>query len=96
VSGATTADFAYVSGDRDASRDLYLAELAEDQPPVSAWGGLALAEDAPPEGSLRQRPELVRAVHAAAQRSTGKLVDPRAVVAWLDSNGAERTTTASR
>lgn len=94
VSGATPADIAYTAGDLDLARQLYLAELATDPDSPSAWAGLGLVESAlragPAADALRERPELVRAVHrevstaaSGAGQADGTGVDPLAVAGWI-------------
>jgi len=86
VSGATAADLAYAAGDLGRAGQLYRAELAADPERPSAWAGLGLVAAAtrpgPAAGALRDRPELVRAVHRAV-RAAGGTVDPLELARWL-------------
>lgn len=85
VPGATEADFAYVSGDPNASTR-YKAELKSNPDSVPAWAGLALTTepDSPAAQALRAHPELVRAVH----RTLPNAPAPDTLAAWI--GGLER------
>ncbi|MEO3922295.1 HEXXH motif domain-containing protein [Micromonosporaceae bacterium B7E4] len=90
VSGATPADLAYVAGDLAQARELYLSELSADPGSPGAWAGLALAVAAdrphPAADAIRERPELVRAVHQEICRA-GVQEDPLRVASWIGLPG---------
>ncbi|MET7968483.1 HEXXH motif domain-containing protein [Micromonospora sp. NPDC005305] len=85
VSGATPADLAYVAGDLAQAHAHYLAGLAAEPADPAAWAGLGLTTAAldpgPAAEALRDRPELVRAVHRRI--GPGSAVDPVALAAWI-------------
>lgn len=87
VSGATTADLAYVGGDLERARELYLWELSARPNRVSAWSGLGLvlAASAPGRAAamLQRWPELVLAVHRAAIALTDGPVCPITLANWV-------------
>ncbi|MFV2017330.1 HEXXH motif domain-containing protein [Micromonospora sp. LOL_023] len=86
VTGASPADLAYVAGDRETARRGYLHELSADHDLPSAWAGLGLVlantRPGPAADALRERPELVRAVHRAVRRCGGA-ADPVELAAWI-------------
>lgn len=87
VAGATAADLALVDGEYDRARTEYLAELAADPDRPSSWAGLGLVLAAespgPAADALRERPELVRALHRAVRDSGDPPPDPVAFAAWV-------------
>lgn len=86
VTGARPADLALVAGDREAARRGYLHELSTDPDRPGAWSGLGLilaqTRPGPAAEALRDRPELVRAVHRAV-RSRGGDAGPVELAAWI-------------
>ncbi|MDQ7809661.1 HEXXH motif domain-containing protein [Amycolatopsis sp. A133] len=87
VPGATTADFAYVSGHFAQAAEGYRAELAADPDSPTAWTGLGLAlsrSGTDPAGSvLLHQPELVRAVHRRLLAAGTAPGTPDALAGWL-------------
>ncbi|WP_083507377.1 HEXXH motif domain-containing protein [Frankia sp. ACN1ag] len=83
--GASAADCALVAGDRARARQGYAADVQRDGDDRRALVGLGLAiGDGEPAGwTLLRRPELVRAVAAAAVDRGGEAPDPSALAAWL-------------
>ncbi|MFE0254074.1 HEXXH motif domain-containing protein [Streptomyces sp. NPDC059010] len=74
--GVTPADVAYVVGDRTRAAALY----AEETQRPASWGGLGLLLGHP---ALAQRPELLRAVSLAVNRSSGQTPPPAELAGWL-------------
>lgn len=83
--GASLADCALVRGSIEQAASLYEADLAREPGNRRALVGLGLAlGEADDAGrALRARPELVRAVGAAAREITSRHPSPRALAAWL-------------
>ncbi|TWJ21945.1 HEXXH motif domain-containing protein [Micromonospora endolithica] len=84
VSGATAADLALAAGDVAGAHAGYLAELAAGDGSPGAWAGLGLTTAVLVPGraaeALRDRPELVRAVH---REVADPAADPLAVADWV-------------
>ncbi|MGC4897451.1 HEXXH motif domain-containing protein [Micromonospora sp. DT31] len=86
VTGARPADLALVAGDRDTAWRGYLHELSADSDRPGAWAGLGLlltrTRPGPAADALRDRPELVRALHRAV-RDRGGEADPVELAGWI-------------
>ncbi|MEU0532837.1 HEXXH motif domain-containing protein [Amycolatopsis tolypomycina] len=87
VPDATTADFAYVSGQFAQAAEGYRAELSADPDSPTAWTGLGLAlsrSATGPAGSvLLHQPELVRAVHRLLAADGAAPDTPDELASWL-------------
>ncbi|ADJ49602.1 hypothetical protein AMES_7778 [Amycolatopsis mediterranei S699] len=87
VPGATSADFAYVSGQFTQAAEGYRAELSADPDSPTAWTGLGLALSRAvtgPAGSvLLHQPELVRAVHRRLAAGGTAPDTPDKLAGWL-------------
>jgi HEXXH motif-containing protein len=87
VPDATTADFAYVSGQFSLAADGYRTELRTDPDSPSAWTGLGLALSrsgtGPAASVLLHQPELVRAVHRRLISDGAPPERPDELASWL-------------
>ncbi|HVV24768.1 MAG TPA: HEXXH motif domain-containing protein [Pseudonocardiaceae bacterium] len=97
VSGASSADIAYVAGDWNTAHTGYRTELAARAARPGDWSGLGLTLAASGRHGaadvLMHQPELVRAVHAAVAETTGTAPSVDDLADWLA--GGRRVTTAS-
>ncbi|GAA3753111.1 HEXXH motif domain-containing protein [Plantactinospora mayteni] len=89
---ATAGDLAHLEGDHGRAVELYLAQISREPDNPEHWAGLILARRAlvndEATRSLRDHPELVRAVHLAVVAETGAAADPVAIAAWLPEIGS--------
>lgn len=75
-------DVAYVRGDLAGAAAAYRRQITLDPGDRAAWAGLALTSAEP---ALRERPEVVAAVHRALVAGPGTDVDPVALASWTTS-----------
>ena len=75
--GVRPGDDAYLRGAYGTAVDAYVKDLGRG---IEAWGGLALVL---PQATLRERPEVVRALWLALSTEDP---DPRQIAAWLDTH----------
>lgn len=82
IPGASAADVAFVAGELDTARDLYLAELAATPNRGPAWSGLGLTLSALGDKETAEivldQPEVLRAVTATVAGTR-----PAELAAWL-------------
>jgi HEXXH motif-containing protein len=87
VTGASSADVAYVAGDLTDARRRYLMELSATPGRAAAWSGLGLTMAAQGPGAdaelLLRQPELARAVTERVAADTGRQPPPDELAAWL-------------
>ncbi|MGV9450071.1 HEXXH motif domain-containing protein [Streptomyces sp. NPDC003635] len=89
VAGALAGDALLATGDASAARDAYVAHLRRQPAHAGAWAGLGRALEIegvhPAAALLCHRPEQARAVAQALAQSSGRSLDPLALVTWLAS-----------
>jgi HEXXH motif-containing protein len=79
AANVSPADAALITGD-PAAPAAYAARIGTDAGDLHAWAGLSMTAE--PDGALRRRPEIVRAVHAAIIAGGGEAA-PVPLAAWL-------------
>lgn len=77
----TSAEAAFLAGDRRRATSLYEARVITNPNDLAAWSGLGRVVRS---RALRDRPELVRAVYLALTRDRKKAPTPIQLAAWLD------------
>lgn len=80
----SNGDRAYLRGDLAAAARAYRTAVLRDPGDDAAWSGLALTcDDLPQNHMLRERIEIVAAVHRAAATAPGTVPDPITLASWI-------------
>lgn len=81
--GSVSADVALVDGELATAARAYSALIMIDPDRTDAWTGLALTQQYVTPSALRERPELVYAVHQRIRALSDTVPEPLRLASWL-------------